>query len=414
MKKKGSKVLEKSNPTNRISCGVTVAKEVKKNSFSISSFPTIFNCLSTHQSLDTLHISLWLDWFHPQFLLDLEESKSVAHQLDEDTSPISFAGQNWSMHRTAPKYYRYHISSGDIHIFLSLHKSDGRIANCKVEIGSLSCWSGSETCFNSIKEMLTTHGCKVVKELVSRADLCLDLVGVNIQNLDIQHQDYWINKANTFGAFYTHHKLTGIQFGKGHLSGIIYDKVRELTDQKATTKQEEFAKIWGIKNYDEQNVTRVEYRVRRKVLAQFADKKYQIDTVEELHNHLQSLWDYCTQSWSRHCEDYVDRANKHQSRSVFSSFWKKVSAVDWTGIRFLKRTIKKVRTNIGALKDQLRGIAITLASSTGLDHSDYFNIQSVVSHMLSDSLHDYMTERYSEFRRKFKQRQVQCITAVNY
>ena len=393
------------------------SKEIPKGANGITCAPLVATtALSspTHFSIDTLVLNLFLNWFHHDFKELLDSKRLMAQELDVEGVTVDFARSTWLVHRNAPSYFRYHLSSGDVHIFLSNHQPDSNFPNCKIEIGSLSSWSGCFSVVTNLKEMLTTHGCTIEKEIVSRVDLAVDLVGTDIKELKVDNEDYWICKATKFALFREHRKLTGITYGKGNLMLRIYDKVQELKQKQSTAKQAEFKKIWGLKSYDEKPVTRTEFQFRREVLAQFANGEKQINTFSELNDNIQALWDYCCSTWARHNSEAVDRENKHQDRSVFSEFWEKVSSVDWGTVSLMKRSVKKVRKNIGALREQMRGIAVTLASSTGLHCDDYFNIQSVASQMLSEELHKYMTEKYVEFTRKYQQRQVECLTAINY
>ena len=363
-------------------------------------------------SIDTLMVSLWLEWFHYDFYKLLDEKRSMARELEKESVIVHFGNETWNVHRFASSYFRYQISSGDVHIFLSKHKADGRVPNCKIEIGSLSCWDGTEQIFNNLVGMLTSHGCNLLKEVVGRVDLCADLIGTNVRSLNVSNEENWICKAKNNTQHSEHRKLTSIAYGKGNLMLRIYNKVAELKNKKATNKQLEFAKIWGVKNYDDKEVTRTEFQFRREVLAQFTEGEDSITTVAQVIDQQQSLWSYATETWARHNENKVDRLNRNQGRSKISTFWSKIISIDWGKEPWLTRSVTKCRKNLDAIAEQMRGLAITLVSANGNDVDDYFGIMSEAKKQLEEQLHKYMTEDYTKFFHKYQQRQVESMLAV--
>jgi len=392
------------------------AREIRQKSFTssdylltskvyFSDFPEFYQESESVSSIDTLSVSLWLQWFHEDFNQVLELAVATARDLDLPCVSVPFGDQEWMVHRKAPKYFRYHLSSGDVHIFFSKHKEDSAIPNCKIEIGSLTCWSGTKTAYDSIITRITSHGCNVTKEIVSRVDLCSDFVGMDISKQKFHYQDRWIQYARTFASYFTNRKLNGVSIGKGERMLRIYDKVAELKQKNATNKQEAFQKIWGVQSYEEKPVTRVEFQFRREAIKEFSDENnlFQIDTVAELCEHLQSLWAYGSKIWARHNQDDVDRNNKHQSRAKLSKSWEKVCSVSF-GDQYLVRTIKKTRKDIKALCQQMTGVALSLVAATGVQVDDYFNILSTAQRYLSEEIDDLINNKTADFYRKYKQR----------
>jgi hypothetical protein len=362
-------------------------------------------------SVDTLHVSLWLDWFTPDFFEELNEKRKLAQELDIASVIVNFDNQQWSLHRSAPGYFRFRLTSGDITVLLSSHKTSSSLSNCRIEIGSLSCWAGCHDVFRRVKKMINSMGSDTKKEIVSRVDLAADLVGIHVKDTNIHDEDFWICKARDFSLYRRNRKLTGIAYGKKNIMLRVYDKVAELKKNQATNKQEQFSKIWGVENYEEKPVTRVEFQLRRSALKDFNDSARNVDTVDSLFRNMSSIWKYCTKDWARHCHSVVDRNNNNQKQAKTSPFWRQVKKATWKGYGRLKRWASPVRKNIQALKDQMRGIAVTLVSSTGLEHHDYFGIMSTASEMLSQELHKYMVGKEPKFKKLFDQRRSECLMA---
>ncbi len=166
-------------------------------------------------------------------------------------------------------------------------------------------------------------GGKICKEIVSEVHLAADIIGLDINDLTIHDQEYWISQVKDFNVYRHARKITGITIGKGKTMLRIYDKVHEL--QYSTYKQETCSEIWKTENYNNRPVTRVEFQIRREILKDIKLSPYDsrgIDTFQDLGNALQSIWAYCAQQWSRHNLTHIDHENNHQSRAELSEFWK--------------------------------------------------------------------------------------------
>ncbi len=182
----------------------------------------------------------------------------------------------------------------------------------------------------------------------------------------------------------------------------IYDKVTELKTTHSAHKQQIFAEIWGLESFKDQPVTRVEYRIRRPNLREFADtdKKHKIDTVQDLINSLRSLWQYLTVNWTKHTEKDVDR-NHHQSRAKASEFWKKVRSVVWSGVFGLIRNRPVTHKDVVMLRKQACGILMSVCACFDVRSDDIDKIVYLAQEFIEDDLHQLFKDQEA-FIKKMK------------
>lgn len=370
------------------------------------------------RGLDFLKVSFWLEW-NPQvgsFLEILEFMKKQVQDTEKDCIPVfKENGFDWNLYRTGTSKYTFRLKSGDITLLFNRRKASGEIPNCRLEVGSLSCWSpGFFSIYERVKTFLACYGGKVAKERVSEVHLAADFIGTDIKTVDLCDQSKWIIRAHDFNPHdkiplyrddqepesdgldfnphFTHRRFTGVDMGKGNLMLRIYDKVTELKRSRATHKQQIFSEIWGFKKFDEQAVTRVEYQVRRPKLREFAkDEEKQIDTVADLLEALRSLWHYLTMEWTRHTASPVNR-NHNQSKAKVSEFWQKVQAVVWSGVFGYIRNHPVKHKDVVMLRKQARGCLMSVCSSLEVEPDDIDKIVHLCKELIEEDLHAFFED----------------------
>ena len=345
--------------------------------------------LSVARGLDFLKVSLWLSWSSAWFLEHLEEKKRIVQDTEDDTILVfSERGYDWNLHRTGTSKYNFRLSSGDITLLVNKRKADGAVPTCRLEIGSLSCWSpGFYNIYRKAIAMLAAYGATVIKERVSEVHLAADFIGVDIKTLDFDNQEKWVARATDFNPHYKHRRFTGVDLGKGDIMLRCYDKVTELKRSRSAHKQQIFSEIWGSRKFDERPVTRVEYQLRRPKLREFADEeKHKIDTVHDMIESLRSLWNYLTTEWTKHTESAVDR-NHHQSRSKASEFWQRVRGVVWTGVFSMVRDHPVKHKDIEMLRKQARGILMSVCACLEVEPDDIDKIVHLCKGLIEEDLH---------------------------
>ena len=332
--------------------------------------------------LDFLKVSFWLEWHSNSLLNELQALKTVI-QAGEDNL-ISFhapGGFDWNLHRTGTSRYNFRLTSGDITLLLNTRRSDGVVPNTRLEIGSLSCWSpGFLSIYERIVRWLQVLDASVVRELVSEVHLAADFIGSDIKTLGIEDEDRWVTRVHKFDIHRDRRQLSGISLGKGDIMLRIYDKVLEL--KKSPHKHLVFSEIWGASTFNEFPVTRVEFQLRRNVLKEFEDK---IETVKSLLLGLNSIWQYCTKSWSRFSECAVNR-NHNQSKAKNSKFWNRVCSISWAGDQHIERKKRRQNKNLDQIRANIRGMAMTATSFYDVNPEDLDHIIELSQKILEEDL----------------------------
>lgn len=357
-------------------------------------------------ALDTLKISLWVDWGESLFIDRLEMAKNKAQATKNDESaPIDLIdGEPWNVMRTGTTMYPLRVLRGDVRVLFSRRKANGKIPNMRVEIGSMSCWSpGYSVVFAEIQRIIEIFGGVVFKEQVSEVHLCTDFVGQKITEIpNITNQGHWVSKTQKFQINYERRKLTGVTVGRGDFMLRIYDKVEELKGKDH--KQAFFAKQWGIE-YGSAPVTRVELQVRRNILREFQPL---INTVEDLEKCFGGLWAYAVENWARFTKSPVDRENKHQSRPPFHPFWKCVKGVFWAGTKIIQRARQVVQVDVDALKKQASGIYMTISAALDRGVDDIETIIAFAQGFIEGELRRMFEDDVGDFKKRMKTKIARC------
>ncbi len=368
-------------------------------------------------NLDTLKISFWIDWDDNSFHEELETLKRQV-QLSTHHTSLPYhcpGGFDWNVERTGTKLFSYRLTSGDLDLLINSRDPEGDIPNTRFEIGSQSCWMpGHSEIYNRAKRWVTAVGGKITKELISEVHLAADLIGLPIADTGIENRESWVSQARLFDTHIVGRDFSGINLGKGDISLRIYDKVLEL--QHSHHKQETFAEIWKTKTFDEKPVTRIEFQLRRPILKNFkrdASAKAGIDTYEDLIESLSVLWQYCTETWSKHCCSPVDHKNNHQSRAILSPFWQTASSVNWGNSSQFTKQKSRPNKDIIALRKQFRGIGMTIASFSMPRTQDLDHIIGVAREALEDELITFYRDNETEFIKRMEKKKREIFDAVS-
>jgi hypothetical protein len=112
--------------------------------------------------------------------------------------------------------------------------------------------------------------------------------------------------------------VCGFSIGRGTTKARIYDKTLEANNGG----KQWLSELWGR---DDLRVWRVEFQFRREPI-----KDSGIETVNDLLNESQNLWDYGATEWL----SMREISNKNVSRRRLTPFWKRVTAVKLWEPRF--------------------------------------------------------------------------------
>lgn len=328
----------------------------------------VFSTASCTTGLDFLKVSLWLDWSSRDFLSDLHSRKRSVQETDDIESPFRVpGGLSFNLQRTGAGKYNYVLKSGDITLMFSNHKADAPFPNCRIEIGSVSCWEpGWEYIFYRLCSWLKIYGASIKQEKISEFHITADLLDVDFTETGFDDRFQWITRSNKWKVEGEFDDSNYIAFGKGDMMLRVYDKTAEIKRNGA--KSAIFHSIWRKQiNRTPEHVTRIEYQMRRPVF-----KEFQINTVADLRRNQNSVWQYCVSQWSRFCSDKVDRKNKNHQRSATAFIWSVVQALKFKKGRIYKLVRKKVLlSNIDSLKKQAAGCLLSVCAALGQDHDDF-------------------------------------------
>jgi hypothetical protein len=159
-----------------------------------------------------------------------------------------------------------------------------------------------------------------------------------------------------------------------------YDKTGELVPGSA--KDIFFRDLWAKKlnAAPPEYVTRIEFQLRRQV-----SKELQINSLKDLKEKMNGIWEYCVNQWARFTENPVteqDRKNKNHQRYDTAGLWEFVRSVRFEDAPkevVLERKKPVQLTDTEALIKQGTGCflkacaALAVESSTGLDPEAYLD-----------------------------------------
>lgn len=338
--------------------------------------------------LDTIVLSLSLK-IPESLLVELKEAKEKI-QLGQDMAALWQPGQtdlfSWELSRTGRKLFPYVLRQGDITLFLSGRSADSPIPNGQLSIGSLSSNNNPADLLGMIKKWCLLYGISFIKETVSRVDLYADFE-VAIQKQHLSSQSRMVTRALKVANYFSNRNLTGVQVGTSSIVLRCYDKLLEMQEKQATTKQEFFTVLWGR---SPEHVTRVEYQLRREALHDFFRQSC---TFAELNAKIPDLWAYLTSEWFRLAARSVDRKNRNQSRETVSPFWFAVQCAFNLFSPVAIRTKRLKVFNLKALVQQAGGIMATIAAGVGMAFEDIPGMLHLMDETIGRQLESILDEK---------------------
>src|SRR4029077_9703142 len=211
-------------------------------------------------------------------------------------------------------------------------------------------------------------------ELKSFVEVALqaDIVGALCSRVDI-YTDFqgWVPRPHDYGRFVTrsrrntahvaiHHdgrRFTGFTFGRDEIVARLYDKSAELTH----SGKDWMRTIWGEQLDASKPVWRMEFQLRRTVLAQCS-----LQTPEDALQKRQDLWTYATQWLSLRSP----RPGTRRTRWPVANAWVQLSraAIGAPQSALVRQRIRKHAESV--LVRGLAGYASSLAAVAGVTDLD--------------------------------------------
>ncbi|XCN71887.1 MAG: hypothetical protein Q3M24_16480 [Candidatus Electrothrix aestuarii] len=361
--------------------------------------------------LDKLKISLHLNGQEELLALgrdmkdQMQDPEFNKNPNAKEVSLEFIGGERFNVRAVGIPKYPVVFENADIVIALSSHKVDAQQPNCRIEIGSVSCWKpGWLYLTNVIFGMLRRYGCEIVRQKVTQCDVCVDLLDVDFRETGFGQEERWKARSNDYGVKGRHFKRNYINFGKGDIFFKAYDKSRELDplDSKYTF----FHQLWKDHlGHDVDHVTRLEFQLRRPVI-----KKLKIKSVYDLSRKLNSLWAYLVgdgkenKGWAKFLDREMtesDRKNKNHQRYEVDALWEAVQKVRFKKGRTFRLSREKVQhLDIVRLKKMMAGCGSSLCGGLGLAEEDCEGHIKFACSMLEEQMRENYRKDAREYRRK--------------
>ncbi|BCO08813.1 hypothetical protein GF1_11890 [Desulfolithobacter dissulfuricans] len=387
------------------------------------------------KGLDRLKYGLHVEFSDETFFDVLGEGKNKAQQVHSPV-PITFEGRQdheYIIHSTGRRGgFAFHLSRADVHIFVSVREDYMSTPNIWVDIGSMSCWSpGYQAVIEHVNDLVFLFGGKIRKVGLSEVHLCVDCIGLEIEELGLHDYSRWITRANKFRSFADRVKFTGVgldqsegplgisdspydqvgyasetglSVGEGDIALRVYDKTHELRSHGA--KQSVFASVWGQDQYNDVPVTRVEFQLRRPVLRQLG-----VSDLYNLQEKIGGIWEYCSDNWARFSAVAIDRKNRHQDRAVIHPWWQVIQSVDWLSYRPVVRKQPLPQKDQHQLIDMMVGCALNIAAidrcKPTIDHITT-HLQAVIDTWCRIKSHETDKRGQSVLIAKYNQKVLEC------
>lgn len=262
--------------------------------------------------VDSLVISMNIDWKDESFFTVLDELKEKAKQysLDYPGNIKHFNPEEvypFTIKPHGTKGFSWILSGADFTYKITKSVAPNSRPNGMIEFRSEALWRlGAADVLRIAFGIIEANGGHIIEAKLSRVDLCLDFImPENRWSQDLT--EYAVTRATDIGTYKKNNKLTGIRIGKGVISARLYDKPLEIQQQ---SKKVWMFDIWGIQEVPpEKKIIRIEFQMRREAL-----KELGLKTTEDLFQKIDQAWAYCTKSWLK----FQDRPGLHHTqRSTF-------------------------------------------------------------------------------------------------
>lgn len=250
--------------------------------------------------IDTLHIGFYVKDFSLT-KVDWERFKQCkeaaqAGMFKSDVVPITFKGYEFRLLPKGAKLYAYILVSDDMTVKIARKPSNKLFPEVFVEFRSQLLWRyGHREAYRVVKDWVRSWAWGF-DEVISRADLCLDLAGQH--QVELEHvvsrarkvKEYFeVEPITNAEHYYYNKKRTGITIGAGKCLMRIYDKTAEVLKSDKGWNHD----LWKQKGWDgESTVTRVEAQLRREFLKDFgiADYGQFLEKMGDVYSYLVDDW----------------------------------------------------------------------------------------------------------------------------
>lgn len=378
--------------------------------------------------LDKLEVSCWVSWdVSSSFTTILEDLAEARDELRNDDTkrdvmevPYDFGnGISFNLGRLGAGKYPFVLKSADITILLSHHSPDGRFPNCRLEVGSMSCWQpGWQAVWAKFLSFLGVCNGSLFRHNVRRADLTVDLLGCDFAETGFIESSRWVCRGSGKIKTVEEHYIPSYKsFGKGAMMMRLYDKTMSLKED--AVKASFFWSLWAAHlGSVPDHVTRTEFQMCRNVL-----RTLQVHTMQDLEENLDSLWLYCVGSqkdgWARFCDRNIPahaRITKNQDSYEVDQLWEYIRSVRFSSfpaVKLIRERKPKPRFDFAAARKRVGSAMLTVCAAWGVSAHDHELQYKKAVAFVCDSLIEAKMD-CEEYLRKYKVKQNLCYTFGEY
>jgi len=308
------------------------------------------------KSIDTVEFGLDVEEYNYSIIPLIEKLHFLKEKAQETgrEQPLEVGNIVLMVQRTGVPFYAYKAICKDFSIcFMETHK--GNNPPVFVRFMSSFLWSyGIEKSFQIFYEWFNSLGLTIFADKLSRIDVCLDTDEAIFKETDIngvstrsRHKEkHFVNDEFKLGR-----QFSGFTFGRGEVVGRIYNKSLEIKSSGKVW----FRDIWNEHDYNSiQDVWRVEFQLRRKMLREFG-----IDSVSDFFRKEEGIWAYLTQEW---LTIRIPSKDSNEARWRIKPKWKRVQKASFN---YLPSPLIREKIKVGnekQLLDQASGLILSLAA----------------------------------------------------
>ena len=238
-----------------------------------------------------------------------------------------------------------------------------------VRVKSAALWNvGLFPAYYSVMEFINKNIGPVKSEKISRLDLCVhtDELEFNVEDINNFSGRY---KKETM--YFQNRNVSGFVFGtftNKTIMARIYNKALEVKTKK---KKLWFFDIWQKNNMDIDSVWNVEFQLGRELFKEFG-----MESVMQVLEHIESLWDYCTNWLTYRVNDKTRKTNSDVTK-VWETIQK--SYINFVNVcqKQLISRVKQLKATAMAYLPQLFGLLssfIATAPDMSLHYADKDNL----------------------------------------
>lgn len=332
--------------------------------------------------LDTVHISIYGDWENADWPYLVRRFDEMRTQAEEGNPGNVFElpeGDLLTFEAAGDKvgdkiFYRWvaHLHGNRLSLLNRKEYSD-KTPLILVQFKSipLMCY-GLVKLFRDLVRALEAIGFTINHHVVGRADLCVDLAGVQVGEFTAlaasghevtKMAEYKLVGTGTFGQNYQ----TYYRGNSERALMRIYNKLDE-TETDEVKRQLLVERRWG--GQLPEAATRVEFQVGRRTL-----KDQCIDTVDQLMRRLCLLWEYLTRDLYRLASVPIDRENRNHGRAGMAPIWERVRRyghawIERPDVEPVSIPRSKVEPQADKLRKQAFGCVKSYAAILGVEIKD--------------------------------------------